>query len=307
VLDGCPMENLVQRADELLRAHNPALVATVLAARYTPSSGRLRLAGAGHPPMLHITPGGDVREVAAPGIAIGWPEAGSFEVVELTLGRSETALFYTDGLVEGGGNIVQGLKELGAAASATAGYPTAHLPRVLIERALRGATRRDDTLALVLRRRQPPPPSSRHLLGALEHRFSPTLAAVPVARNLFAEWLRLQPLDSADHDDLTVVVSELCTNAVRMATGEPGGVVLRAWPDGDALIIEVTDDGPSFEGPIPRHDDIPSIDQIAGRGLFIVQAMVDELGVRRVPEGTVVRCVKRCLFPERTEPGGDDI
>src|SRR5439155_1702959 len=80
-IDGCPLDRMVVRADELVRVQSPELVATVVVARYSPESGVVRLVGAGHPPALVVSRAGDVREVDAPGVPIGWPGAGSDQVV----------------------------------------------------------------------------------------------------------------------------------------------------------------------------------------------------------------------------------
>lgn len=295
-LEGCPIGQLVARADALLGGGHPGLVATLLIARYTPSTGRMVVAGGGHPPVLIVSAEGEVREVVAPGIAVGWPGAGSFEVAEIQLDRSEIALFYTDGLVEARRDILAGLSDLKAAVAETATYPARHLPRVLVDRALAGADRRDDTLALVLRRRAAPSGPPARLLDRFDHRFSPHLAAVPVARHLFDEWLRQQGVDDVDREDLLVVVSELCTNAVRTAEGKRSTLRLRARPDADALVIEVDDDGPGFDVALPSVDEVPPIEQPSGRGLFIVQSLVDEVEVSRTATGTTVRGTKRHLF-----------
>ncbi len=295
-LEGCPIGQLVARADALLGGGHPGLVATLLIARYTPSTGRMVVAGGGHPPVLLVSADGEVREVVAPGIAVGWPGAGSFEVAEMELDRSEVALFYTDGLIEARRDILAGLSDLKVAVAETATYPARHLPRVLVERALAGADRRDDTLALVLRRRAAPAGPPARLLREFDHRFSAHLAAVPVARHLFEEWLRQQGVDDTDRNDLLVVVSELCTNAVRSAGGRRSRLRLRARPDADALVVDVEDDGPGFDVAVPSADDVPPVERTSGRGLFIVQSLVDRVEVLPTATGTTVRCTKRHLF-----------
>lgn len=295
-LEGCPIGQLVARTDTLLGGGHPGLVATLLIARYTPSTGRMVVAGGGHPPVLVVSADGEVREVVAPGIAVGWPGAGSFEVAEIVLDRSELALFYTDGLVEARRDILAGLSDLKAAVAETATYPARHLPRVLVERALEGADRRDDTLALVLRRRAAPAGPRGRLLDRFDHRFSPHLVAVPVARHLFDEWLRYQGVEDVDREDLLVVVSELCTNAVRSAGGKRSSLHLRARPDADALVIEVDDDGAGFDVALPSVDEVPPVEQLSGRGLFIVQSLVDQFDVSHTETGTTIRCTKRHLF-----------
>jgi PAS domain S-box-containing protein len=300
VAENCPMERLVGRADELLTAQDPSFVATVMVARYTPSTGRLRLAGGGHPPVVIVTPDARLREVTAPGIAIGWPGAGSGQVVEEHLGRLDTAVFYTDGLIESTKDVIAGLASLHDAARETVGYPARHLARSLVERALADAERHDDTLALVLRRRTPMPDSGIRRLGPFTYRFSASPATVSLARHFFGDWLAHQPADPGCRDDLLVMVSELCTNAVREATAEAGSVVLRAWDHGDALIVEVEDDGNGMDpDAIPTDERLPDPDAPEGRGLFLVQALADEVEVQPRESGTVVRCVKRAVLPAR--------
>src|SRR6202040_472427 len=109
----------------------------------------------------------------------------------------------------------------GRAAHATEipNYPAPSLPRALVDRALEGATRNDDSLALVLRRRSPPDIPARVPLAPLEYRFTPTAAAVPLARHFLEDWLVRIPVDDDEAADLLLVASELCANAVRHASG----------------------------------------------------------------------------------------
>src|SRR4029079_1347907 len=96
-LDGCPMNRLISRADTLVSAQSPDLAATAIIARYRPDDGTVELAGGGHPPApgdgtveraggvhppaLVVGPEGKTRFVTAGGIPIGWPGAGSDDVV----------------------------------------------------------------------------------------------------------------------------------------------------------------------------------------------------------------------------------
>ncbi|MGI8984616.1 MAG: ATP-binding SpoIIE family protein phosphatase [Acidimicrobiales bacterium] len=294
-LDGCPMEDLVARADTLTTAQNPDLVATTMVARYRPADGYLRLAGGGHPPALVVTSDGVARQVDAPGIPIGYPGAGTTEVVELWLERQDTLILYTDGLIEATKDIVAGLDRITQAAAETAQYPAPHLARALVERSLSGAMRRDDSLAMVLRRRVPPGEETIPPLGSFEYQFSPSLATVPLARHLLADWLEHLSLDDDERADILLVASELCSNAVRHASGAPGALAMRAWADADDLVIEVEDDGAGMELTDRMED--PDLDAERGRGIYVVRALTDELTVRRVDERTVVRAVRRAVLP----------
>jgi serine phosphatase RsbU (regulator of sigma subunit)/anti-sigma regulatory factor (Ser/Thr protein kinase) len=294
-LEGCPLADLVEKADPIVTAQSPDLVATLMVGRYSPESGRLRLIGAGHPPAL-IVRGGTVEEVAASGIALGWPGAGSFEVIETALNRGDTLILYTDGLIESSRDILKGLENLRAAAEETSGYPAASLARALIDRALAGAVRQDDSLALVLRRRVPPTAPARPVLAPFEYRFSPHTAAISLARNLLEDWLTRVPLDDDDTADLVLVASELCTNAVRHASGGPGGVALRARTDGPDVIIEVEDDGGELVTRPADGTEPPDAEAEAGRGLFLADALTDELLTTSDGTVTVIRCRKKAVI-----------
>ena len=293
-VEGCPLDELVARADVLVTAQNPELVATLIIAHFDPDTGDLRLVGAGHPPALVIR-ADRVEEVAAPGIPIGWPGAASHGVVDLHLDRSDTLVLYTDGLIEATKDIVRGLEDLSAAATATASYPATALARALVERQLADAARHDDSLALVLRRRSPAPGPPLHPLAPFQHQFSPQSAAVPLARHLLQDWLERVPVEREAVDSLLLAVSELCSNAVRHASGEPGSICLRAWADAEDVHVEVSDDGGSLVWSEQRAEELPDPEAEQGRGLFLVRELVDHVATS-VDEGrSVVEVVRRAV------------
>jgi serine phosphatase RsbU (regulator of sigma subunit)/anti-sigma regulatory factor (Ser/Thr protein kinase) len=292
VLEGCPLGDLIARADELASAHNPDLVATLVVGRFDPQSGLLRIAGGGHPPPLLVA-GGTVTEIMAPGIPIGWPGAGSSSIAEVQLDRSDTVILYTDGLVESTKDIVKGLENLSRYALETASYPAATLARALVERALRGVARHDDSLALVLRRRTPPPDAGRRALGPFEHRFTPSTAGVTLARHLLGDWLVRLPVEGPTLDDLLLIAAELCSNAARHASGLPGSVTLRAWASGADVVVEVEDDGGALT--LPEFHEVPDTDAEQGRGLFLVESLSDELSSESWTGHTAIRVVKRAV------------
>lgn len=297
VLEGEPLERIVARADALVTAQNPDLVATLMIGRYDPATGVLQLAGGGHPPLLLVSQKG-VRWVEAGGIPIGFPKAGSDQVVSVTLDRADTAIFYTDGLIESTKDILEGLESLSRHAGEVADYPAAPLARALVERSLAGAVRNDDSLALVLRRRSPPavePRSSRVPLAPLEYRFTPSTAAVPLARHLLEDWLVRVPVERDEAEGLLLVATELAANAVRHASGHQGSVALRASVSGTDVCLEVEDDGAEpMDLPTPN-DELPDAFAERGRGLFLVRALVDQLDSEVVGGHTLVRAVRRAV------------
>jgi serine phosphatase RsbU (regulator of sigma subunit)/anti-sigma regulatory factor (Ser/Thr protein kinase) len=297
VLDGCPLGDVVARADALIMAQNPQLTATALVGRYRPTTGRVQIAGAGHPPAFHVAEG-RVKELDALGLPLGSPGARSFGVSEATLGRSDSLIMYTDGLIEATKDILVGLITIRKEAAVAQEYPAPHLARMLVEACLRGAARRDDSLAVVLKRRVPPSPSGHRALGPLEYRFTPNPATVPLARHFLMDWLTHLPVAESEAADLGLIASELCTNAIRHASGASESVALRAWPEGTDVVVEVEDDGPGREPVVAGGIEPPDPDADSGRGLFLVGALCDEVTSRREGDKTIVRCVKRAVIAD---------
>ena len=298
VLQGCPLGDLIAQADALYARQHPEVAATMVVGRYTPTTGLLRVAGGGHPPVLLVRDDGTTSWIEIPGLALGWPGAGSRSVSTVLLERSDSVVFYTDGLVEARRDIDVGFTALAHAAVQTSRYPAKHQARALVDRALAGAARRDDTLALVLRRQLPPEHPGSPRLGPFRHQFSPSAVSVSLARHLFADWLRLQDVEEEEIETLVLVASELCANAVRAASGAPGGVVLRAESVGCDVCVEVHDDGGRFDRSVD-YEEMPSAYAESGRGLFLAHALSHQLefdvepGVR-----TVVRSRRHNVLPQ---------
>jgi serine phosphatase RsbU (regulator of sigma subunit)/anti-sigma regulatory factor (Ser/Thr protein kinase) len=295
VFEGVPLANVVSRADRVISEHHPELVATLIVGRYDPETGVLQLAGGGHPPPLLINAQGETELIEAPGIPLGWPGAGSDGVVELKLDRSDTVVLYTDGLIEATKDIEQGLAGLRAAGREVAAYPAGSMAQALVERALQGAERRDDTLTVVLRRRIPPAAGAEQpLLRPFRHPFHAAAAAVPIARHLLADWLGHQPMDRGAVDDLMIIAGELCALAVR---GDADAVVLGARVEGDAMVVTVEADGTGLPSDVVRYPaDAPDPDADSGRGPFLVRTFSDEVSVTTDEGRTVVTCIKRAVL-----------
>lgn len=123
-----------------------------------------------------------------------------------------------------------------------------------------------------------------------EFTFPPSTRGIGVARRRFGAWLAAQRVPRLRLDDLLVVCSELCTNAVACANARTGRIVVRAHVEDDRVLLAVEDDGPGFSwSPGRRLADVPE-SQEHGRGLLLVQALTDTLEVRRERGRTIVRC-----------------
>lgn len=84
--------------------------------------------------------------------------------------------------------------------------------------------------------------------------------------------------------DLVIAVNELTTNSVRHGGG---GGTLTLWRDGDAIVCEVRDAGHISDPLVGRFR--PPVDEPAGRGLWLANALCDLVQVRSFPDGCAVR------------------
>jgi anti-sigma regulatory factor (Ser/Thr protein kinase) len=91
-------------------------------------------------------------------------------------------------------------------------------------------------------------------------------------------------LEGTRRDDLVLAVNELATNSVCYGGGR--GVV-RIWREADTLLCEVLDSGHIDELSLGRA--CPTPDQLAGRGLWLVNRLCDLVQIRSSPAGSVVR------------------
>jgi anti-sigma regulatory factor (Ser/Thr protein kinase) len=246
-------------------ARVPPRFATAVYGVLEPFDETLRLASAGHPPVLVRDPDGKVRTVSAPpgpplGLAIG-----PFEELVTPFPPGSLLAAFTDGLVEsrdvdvelGMSRIAARLEEAGAAVDLE------ELADSLLTAA--GADSAADDVALLLVRLSS---SAAQLRRA--HLLLSELSDVARARRAVAAIAdAAQPGRSAA---IVQVTSELAANAVEHA-GPP--VELRAFATAQRVVVETTDR--SALPPVRRQS---GRDDERGRGLALVAALADAWGVR---------------------------
>jgi serine phosphatase RsbU (regulator of sigma subunit) len=94
-----PGEVLQRANDALFTDIPPNMFVTCLYTILDPESGRLRYANAGHD-LPYRRYGGDAEELRARGMPLGLMPGMGYEEKEIVLGKGESVLFYSDGLVE---------------------------------------------------------------------------------------------------------------------------------------------------------------------------------------------------------------
>ncbi|PSM42667.1 anti-sigma regulatory factor [Streptomyces dioscori] len=108
---------------------------------------------------------------------------------------------------------------------------------------------------------------------------------LPAARCFVAERAARFGLSGVRLDDLALVVAELTTNSV--VHGGGSGTVY-VWGEGGQVVCEVRDEGELKDALAGRRPSPPA--QLGGRGLLLVNYLMDLVRVRTGVEGTVVRC-----------------
>jgi serine phosphatase RsbU (regulator of sigma subunit) len=143
--EGHPPATILSRLNTLLCRADNETTATAVVATYRPSTGELRWARAGHPPLL-LADGHRVTCLPNPrGPLLGVLPAPSFTQESRQLLPGHSVLLYTDGLIKRG-TFDEGIELLADRITGTAGHPAAILDRLDFDAA------RDDACALLAQR-----------------------------------------------------------------------------------------------------------------------------------------------------------
>jgi anti-sigma regulatory factor (Ser/Thr protein kinase) len=282
-LEGLRPSLVLERMNGFAREVSGGPMATLMYGVVDPDDGRLRLATAGHPPPLVITPDGDAYFAEGPaGSPLGVVPFPTYEETTIPLVPGSTVLLYTDGLVERPQtSLDEGLAWLREFARGVHGGPD-ELCGTLLQERFGGIAPRDD-VALLAMRVEP---------VSLEHT-EMTLKAEPeslaLMRRALTRWLRAVGASDTEIYETLVGVGEACANAVAHAypPGEASYVVeARRLEDG--LEVSVRDFG-TWRPPRAGSQ---------GRGLMLIEQLMDEVDIDRGRAGTIVK-MKRVL---RAEP-----
>jgi PAS domain S-box-containing protein len=262
------------------------VMATVLYLVLDRDTGEVVFTNAGHPPPLVLTPDGPEFLQGGRSVPIGASDPSAFREGRATIPQGSTLLLYTDGLVERRDvPLDDRLAQLRAAAAAAGGELSDVCDQVL--RGVLGSRAPSDDVALLAVR---PEPLSA---GRLELSLPAEPDALSGLRRRLQRFLHAAGASDEEAYEITLTVSEAAGNAIEHAYG-PGDEVfeVEAQLEDGEVVACVRDTGSWRER---RGDN-------RGRGLHIIEGLMDDVEVSTAPGGgTVVRMRKR--LGGRREPG----
>ncbi len=260
----------------MLRHVNDDEMITAACLSLDPVAGELTYSCAGHPPPLLLDQDtGEVTRLDRAGSPpLGVAEPGDLIEERLPLPERARIAMYTDGLVERRGeNIDDGIDVL-ATTLAAGGNVTAEEALSAITVTIGAPT---DDVALLVTAVDP--------VIAFELELSADPSVLPELRRRLRAWLDRRAFGDDEAAEVVLAVSEGFNNAIEHAYASVGGVVkLAARADGERLTIEIEDNGRWVSA-------TPSDER--GRGLLLMQTLMDTVEVDSTSGGTRVRLERR--------------
>jgi anti-sigma regulatory factor (Ser/Thr protein kinase) len=241
-------------------------------------TGRATFASAGHPPPLLVRSDGRADYLhGGLGLPLGVGADRGHEEVEVVVEADSTLLLYTDGLIERRGEPLDAsLARLRAAASFGGEELDAFCDRV-VKATLDPGGPDDDVALLAVRLLRLTDAPLRLTMGASPDALGPL-------RSTIRRWLRELGAEPDEEYAILVACSEACTNAIQHPFGaRDGELVVDLDASGGEVSIAVRDTG-SWRPPSTRD---------GGRGLPLIEALMDSVEVDRGTTGTVVRMRRR--------------
>ena len=282
--DGNRPGDVVERVNRLLLYLEPATMTTAAFLVLDPEADSLTAVCAGHPPPLVLDADGSARFLDLdPDVALGVSGASRYRERQRDLPAGSTLVLYTDGVVEVRGEPLDaGLERLRRLVESAGGEGVEGICDAVVDRLTRKGRPSDDVALLAAR------------VVPLEDRLVTTWPAQADAlaglRHLLRRWLRHHGASEDETYDITVAAQEASANAVEHAYA-PGerAFEVEASQSGGSVEVVVRDRG-QWRAPRGEH---------RGRGLPMMQALVDSVDVEQTPEGTVVKLRRALATGER--------
>jgi PAS domain-containing protein len=270
---------VMSRTNRLMAELDPGVFATCAIVMVDLRSSRTQLVLAGHPPPVRRTADGLAGPLDAPvGPPLGVVNDQEYQAGIVRLGRGDTLVLFTDGLVE---DSARSFDEGLATVLATLRASDTDDLEALADRLLAGSVdpdhRSDDVALLVVRHDGLPesvlPAHARTWIDREDPR------AARAAREFIAGHLS-EPALGDLRETAILLVSEVVTNALRHTDGR---VDLELWRFADRVRVEVSDE--TSRNPVPA---VSSLLDESGRGVPLMDALSDRWGTSPHGAGKVV-------------------
>jgi anti-sigma regulatory factor (Ser/Thr protein kinase)/putative methionine-R-sulfoxide reductase with GAF domain len=275
-LDGYGPGEVLTRLSRLLRALEPGWSATLLYICFEPLEGRATLASAGHPPPLLVSPEGKSDYITVPGsVPLGGVRFPRYEEVSVEVPPGAGLVLYTDGIVERRGEpLDEGLTGLRELVDDEDGDAEKLCDRVL-DGMLPAGSIEDDAALLVA--------ATSELPNPLELRLPADPDLMPMVRQVLGAWLRDRGASRAEVEEISLASAEACANAIEHAYS-PGleAFEVHAARDDTQVAVTIRDFG---QWRAPRGTN-------RGRGMVLMEGLMDEVDVKRGERGSSVRMVR---------------
>ena len=260
----------LELVDRYIQGMPDYAMATAAYAVFEPDTGEVQIASAGHlPPVIVSRTGGRVVEIT-PSAPLGAFAYGRVQEQALLLGPGETLVLYTDGLIERPGTpLTDSIDALVDAVRASTSVEA--LVRRAVERLIPAGKLRDDVAIVAIQ--------NSEIADDLHLQLRADPKVLAEVRHVLRRWLRHQGADDTQTLEITLAVSEACTNAIEHAySPAPAEFSLTATVQ-DGVLRFVVSDGGRWRP--PRGQD-------RGRGLTIIRAAMDDVEVKSSESGTEI-------------------
>jgi len=268
-----PLET-IERLNTLLRQLEPGRTATLVFIVLDPRNSAMEIVAAANAPPVLVSPEGEAQLLElAPAPPLGATVTPSYSLLETSLTPGSRLLLYTDGLVERPAESLDvGLERLVSIAGGLDGSVDSFCQHVfdsmLPEEGI------EDDAALIAIETEVLPDPMRVTLPADRD-------SAPLFRRLLSRWLEDKGAGQWDSDAVLLAAAEACSNAIEHAypPDQRAFDVEVAGGDDDDVAVTVRDYG-SWRPPRGTN---------RGRGIKMMEALVDSVEIDRRDDGTTVK------------------
>jgi anti-sigma regulatory factor (Ser/Thr protein kinase)/putative methionine-R-sulfoxide reductase with GAF domain len=274
-MEGHPPGRTLELVDRFVQGMPRYAMATAIYAVFDPDTNALTVANCGHlPPIIVGQDSTRILEIE-PNAPLGAFPYGRCHEHELTLGSGETLVLYTDGLIERRNTSLTGSIDRLCAVVSDAGSAEA-VCELALDHLVPFKGAQDDVAILALEITD----VARDLCLRLPAR-PDVLAGV---RRVIRRWLRDLGAGAEDISEITLAVSEACANAIEHAySPAPAHFDVEATCEEGTATITIHDRGRWRQ----------SRGMNRGRGLSIIETVMDDVAIESTADGTSIVMTRR--------------